>query len=137
MRWLEWGHSPEPEDLTWWLDVTGREAGRSDLPVTFVAHDDGGEVLGAVGLDTYDLDERHETSPWVTGMVVRQDRRGEGVGRLLMKHLELWAVNHGIDEAWVGTAQAEEFYRRCGWVPQETFNAASGQLMAVLNKRLT
>src|SRR5262245_19135985 len=88
MRWQEWGHPPEPEDPAWWLETTIREAGREKLPVTLVAHGVVDEVLGAVGLDTYDLDERHDTSPWVTGMIVRRDRRGEGVGRALLQHLE-------------------------------------------------
>jgi hypothetical protein len=79
MRWDEWGRPPESDDPDWWLQTTLGEAGRDDLPVTFVVHDLADEVLGAVGLDTYDLDERHDTSPWVTGMIVRADRRGEGV----------------------------------------------------------
>lgn len=136
MRWLEWGHPPEPDDPAFWLEVTRREAGRSDLPVTFVARASGGDVVGAVGLDTYDLDERHETSPWVTGTIVRRNCRGSGVGRILMQHLEQWAVDHEIGEAWVGTAQAATFYRRCGWVVLEDFTTTSGQRMTVLHKRL-
>ena len=136
MRWHEWGHPPEPVDPAWWLETTIREAGREGLPVTFVARGSADEVLGAVGLDTYDLDERHDTSPWVTGMIVRPDRRREGVGRALMVHLEGWAADHGIHEAWVGTDQAAGFYRRCGWVDQETFTTSSGQDITVLYKRL-
>lgn len=136
MRWQEWGHPPEPEDPAWWLETTTREAGRDRLPVTWVARDADGQILGAVGLDTYDLDERREVSPWVTGMIVRRDRRGEGVGRLLMQHLEHWASEHQIGEAWVGTDLAAGFYRRCGWVPQEIFTTSTGQEMTVLHKRL-
>jgi len=99
MRWREWGHPPEPEDRTWWLETTIREAGKETLPVTFVAHDPADGVLGAVGLDTYDLDERQDTSPWVTGMIVRRDRRRAGVGQTLMRHLERWAAEHRIAEA--------------------------------------
>jgi GNAT superfamily N-acetyltransferase len=135
MRWREWGHFPESEDPAWWLETTLREAGSTDLPITFVAHG-GVDVLGAVGLDTYDLDERRETSPWITGMIVRADRRGIGVGRALMHHLERWAVDQGIDEAWVGTDLAAGFYQRCGWTVEETFVANTGQQMAVLHKQL-
>ncbi|WP_426563477.1 GNAT family N-acetyltransferase [Angustibacter sp. McL0619] len=135
MRWQEWGHPPEPTDPAWWLETTIREAGRERLPVTFVAHD-GDEVLGAVGLDTYDLDERHDTTPWVTGMIVRRDRRGEGIGRALMRHLERWAAERGIAEAWVGTDLALEFYQHCGWTLQETFTTSDGQEMSVLHKPL-
>ena len=136
MRWREWGHPPEPQDQAWWLETTVREAGRHELPVTFVAHDVSGEVLGAVGLDTYDLDERHDTSPWVTGMIVRRDRRGEGVGRLLMQHLERWAAERQIAECWVGTDLAGGFYQRCGWTVRETFTTSTGQQMTVLAKTL-
>jgi GNAT superfamily N-acetyltransferase len=136
MRWREWGHPPEPEDPAWWFETTVREAGKERLPVTFVAHDAAGEVLGAVGLDTYDLDERQDTSPWVTGMIVRRDRRGEGVGRVLMRHLERWAAEQPIAEAWVGTDLARGFYERCGWTVLETFTSSTGQQMTVLHKKL-
>jgi GNAT superfamily N-acetyltransferase len=136
MRWREWGHPPEPEDPDWWLETTIREAGRSELPVTFVAHDPAGEVLGAVGLDEYDLDERRDTTPWVTGMIVRSDRRRCGVGRALMQHLEQWAAGQGIAEAWVGTDLALDFYLRCGWVEQDTLVTGDGVPVAILHKRL-
>jgi GNAT superfamily N-acetyltransferase len=137
MRWQEWGHPPEPEDPAWWLETTVNEAGRDTLPVTLVAHGPAGQVLGAVGLDTYDLDERRETSPWVTGMIVRRDHRREGVGRVLMEHLEQWAAEHRITEAWVGTDLALRFYQRCGWTLQEAFTTTAGLHVDVLHKRLT
>lgn len=135
MRYQEWGHPPESEDPTWWLETTLREAGRDELPVTFVATDAFGEVLGAVGLDEYDLDERRDTSPWVTGMIVRRDHRGNGIGRALMTHLEQWATGHGIAEAWVGTDLARGFYERCEWKLQETFTSNTGEQISVLYKR--
>jgi GNAT superfamily N-acetyltransferase len=136
MRWREWGHAPEPEDPAWWHDLCIREAGREQLPVTFVAHSATDEVLGAVGLDTYDLDERRDTSPWITGMIVRRDHRGKGIGRTLMHHLERWAAEHSIAEGWVGTDLARGFYERCGWMPLETFTSTYGQEMTVLHKKL-
>jgi GNAT superfamily N-acetyltransferase len=136
MRWREWGHPPEPQDPAWWLEVTLNEAGRERLPVTFVAHDEAGAVLGAVGLDTYDLDERHETTPWVTGMIVRHELRGQGIGRSLMRHLEQWAAEHHIAEAWVGTDLAGRFYERCGWIPEESFVRSTGERIDVLHKLL-
>ena len=84
-------------------------------------------MLGAVGLDHFDLDERRDTSPWVTGMIVRAERRGEGIGRALMQFLEQWAFAHGIGEAWVGTEQAAGFYERCGWTRLETFTSKVGE----------
>jgi GNAT superfamily N-acetyltransferase len=103
------------------------------LPATLVAHESAGEVVYAVDPG---LDERRDTTPWVTGMIVRQDRRREGIGRVLMKHLERWAAEHGIAQAWVGTDLALTFYQRCGWVLLESFTTGAGEHMDVLHKRM-
>lgn len=137
LRWREWGHPPEPTDLDFWVDTTTREAGRDSLPITFVAVDAAGTALGVVGMDEYDVDERHDVSPWVTGTIVRRDLRGHGIGQALMTRLETWAADSGIGQAWVATASAEAFYRRCGWVAEsEADSAAQGRRLIVLAKRL-
>lgn len=105
-------------------------------PVTWVARDVSGAVLGAVGLDTYDLDERHDSTPWVTGMIVRRDLRGRGIGRTLMRHLERWAAEHHIVEAWVGTDSATAFYEKSGWTPQESFVRSTGERIEVLHQQM-
>ena len=137
LRWREWGHAPEPEDLGWWVEVTAREAGRDRLPITWVAIDERGGALGRVGLGEFDLEERRDRSPWVLGMIVRPDRRGMGVGRLLLAHLEAWAGSHGYQQVWVATGgRAIDFYRKCGWELSETVERASGEAASVLTKRL-
>lgn len=137
LRWREWGHAPEPEDRDWWIDGTAREAGRDHLPITWVAIDARGRALGAVGLGAFDLEEWRDRSPWVWGMIVRPDRRGMGVGSLLMAHLEAWAGSHGYTQVWVATGgRAIAFYRRCGWELHETVERAAGEAATVLTKRL-
>jgi N-acetylglutamate synthase-like GNAT family acetyltransferase len=61
----------------------------------------------------------------------------KGVGRTLMQHLERWAVQHRISDAWVGTDLAVGFYERCGWTMTETFTKSTGQHMTVLHKKLS
>jgi GNAT superfamily N-acetyltransferase len=96
-----------------------RETGCSQLPVTWVASDDSG-ALGAVGLGQFDIEERRDRSPWVLGMIVRRDRRGTGLGRLLLENIERWAGDQGHQQLWVATGRpAVNFYQRCGWQLQE------------------
>jgi len=84
--------------------------GRDDEAVHFVATDDG-DPVGAARL--------REVEPGV-GKVERvavvADRRGEGLGRDLMRRLESTAANRGID-ALVMHAQThvEAFYERLGY----------------------
>lgn len=136
LRCREWGHEPEPTDPAFWLATTLREAGRDALPVTYVAYDADGTVLGAVGMDTFDIDERRDVSPWVTGMVVAPEQRLGGVGRLLLARLELWAAERGIGQAWVATEIAAGFYERCGWTRLETMRKANGDTVDILTKVL-
>lgn len=137
MRWQEWGRPPEPEDPGWWVDVTMREAGRDRLPVTWVALEERGDALGAVGLAEYDIDERRDRSPWLIGMIVRADRRGSGIGGLLVAQLEAWAGTQGYKQVWVATGgRAVGFYRKCGWELSETFERAAGEVTTVLTKVL-
>jgi GNAT superfamily N-acetyltransferase len=120
LRWLEWGHPPEPVDRDWWHAATVREAGRSKLPMTWVASDQSG-ACGAVGLGQFDIEERRDRSPWVLGMIVRPDRRRAGIGRLLLAHLERWAHRQGYGPMWVATGGAAVgFYQCCGWRIHET-----------------
>jgi GNAT superfamily N-acetyltransferase len=135
MRWREWGHAPAPEDPDFWRRTTAREAGRDALPVTYVAVDESGQAMGAVGLDVYDIEERQENSPWIAGMIVDPGRRGLGIGSSLMTKVEAWALDHGFAEAWVATERARRFYERCGWHWLEMFVNVDGEETDVLHKR--
>ncbi len=134
IRWQEWGQDPERAELSWWVDVTARESGSDDLPVTFVAIDADGDAVGAVGLGQFDPAERLDRSPWVLGMIVRADLRGRGVGRLLLEVLGRWAAGHGHQRMWVATGDPETgFYQACGWSLVDAFDR-SGEKVDVLTR---
>jgi GNAT superfamily N-acetyltransferase len=113
LRWLEWH---DLHHLDFWVDTTRREAGRDELPVTWVAVGAGGEAVGAIALGPHEVDERPDRTPWVWGMVVDAGMRNRGVGRMLLSRLERFAVGRGYAEVWVVTGPpAVAFYERCGW----------------------
>ena len=137
MRWREWGKPPEPIERAWWVEVTGREAGREALPVTWVAIDAQGQALGAVGLGQFDIAERRDRSPWVLGMIVDPAWRSRGLGAQLMDALQAWAGAQGYAQAWVATSgRAVRFYQQCGWVHAETIDRPGGDAQTVLTRSL-
>jgi GNAT superfamily N-acetyltransferase len=136
IRWKEWGHPPEPESLQWWVEVTEREAGRENLPVTWVAIDSLGQAVGAVGLGEFDIEERRDRSPWVLGMIVVPQKRGLGIGSKLMGALEMGARERGYSQVWVATGGAVGFYQKCGWILTEVMSRSSGETTSILTKLL-
>lgn len=140
LRWREWGYGAE--DASSWIEVTAREAGRDQLPITLVAVDAAGEAIGAVALGDFDGElneaERAGRSPWLLGLVVRPQSRQQQCGRLLVSSLEQLAAGRSFEEVWVATGeQAVDFYRRCGWSDVQTLHLASaGTLTTILAKRL-
>lgn len=135
LRWREWGHPPEPVDRDWWIAATSHEAGRDHLPITWVAINETGEAIGAVGLGEFDIEERRDRSPWILGMIVRPDSRSKGIGHLLLAHLEVWANNQGFKQLWVANeGPAINFYQKCGWKLIETVERFSGEPVFILTK---
>lgn len=140
LHWREWGNEAGREELSWWVDDASQAVRRTNVPVALIAlgHDD--EVLGGVGLHQFDLEERRDRSPWVVGMIVRADRRGEGIGQALMAHLEAWAVNAAIEQVWVCTETdggAVPFYLQCGYERIEDLATHRGDIVTILTKKLS
>ncbi len=139
LHWREWGNEPGREELSWWIEDASRAVQRTSVPVAFIAIGDDGEVLGGVGLHQFDLEERRDQSPWIVGMIVRADRRGDGIGQALMRRLESWAVAVGIEQLWVSTetaGRAVAFYERCGYDRVEELTPARGAPVTIVTKRL-
>jgi GNAT superfamily N-acetyltransferase len=48
-------------------------------------------------------------------MFVIGEARDQGVGRALLREVELLARRFGASELWLHTGEASAFYERCGW----------------------
>ena len=137
LRWKEWGYPPEPDRLEDWIAITSKEAGKHNLPITWVAMDENSSAVGAVGLAEADIEECHDRSPWVVGTIMAENQRGKGIGKQLMSTLEVWAKSKGYSQLWVGTGgRAIDFYRKCGWQIFESIHRPSGEIVTILTKTL-
>src|ERR1051326_5483539 len=88
LQWHHWRHEPGGEHLAVWIEANRQNTGRAELPVGFLAVDEQDQVLGGVSLIPTQHAELRGRGPWVHGLVVRPDKRRQGVGALLIEALE-------------------------------------------------
>jgi len=74
---------------------------------------DGGTPLGCVHLIDNDDHSLPELYPWLAAMVVVPERRGQGIGSMLVKALAEQAGGLGFEQIWLGT-DGPGFYERLG-----------------------
>lgn len=89
----------------------------SDLPLDgvrdsisgFVVAEDDGAVAGAIGLEQYG------SVALLRSAVVSPEHRGSGVGRRLVEQLLKHAEQMGVEEVYLLTTTAEEYFPRFGF----------------------
>ena len=69
----------------------------------------------------------------IAGLVVDENHRGSGVGRLLMRHAEEWARSNGCSSLRLRSniirSQAHEFYEKLGYKVTKTQKAFAKELL--------
>ena len=69
----------------------------------------------------------------ILGLVVAEEARGMGVGRMLVAEVERWAVGRGLTEVSVRSnvvrTESHPFYKHLGYVRVKTQHAYSKQLV--------
>src|SRR6266478_657201 len=83
--------------------------------ITFVGHRNS-ELLGSVSLEPSDLPQFDHLSPWLASLYVHAPFRGQGVGRTLVRHLQCFALSHGIGPLYLWTPGSTQLYEHCGWI---------------------
>jgi len=96
--------------------VVESSLGEAEFPVTFVAVDDAGRVLGTVGFWRCDLIARQDLFPWLAALYVDERARGSGLSVALQQHVIDYARQRGHRSLWLWSTFAG-YYERCGWTP--------------------
>jgi len=75
----------------------------------FIVAEEGGRIIGAVGL------EKFGSIALLRSAVVSNEHRGSGVGRRLVEHILERAEKDGIEELFLLTTTAEDYFPRFGF----------------------
>jgi len=99
------------------LDAVEGLLSANDLPLDgvkenlsgFIVAEEGGRIIGAVGL------EKFGSIALLRSAVVSNEHRGSGVGRRLVEHILERAEKDGIEELFLLTTTAEDYFPRFGF----------------------
>jgi GNAT superfamily N-acetyltransferase len=116
-------------DESAWLCVAEEERAGPGAPesVSAEAGGESGSTAGAGALAGYCLGFDHPAFyangrvAWVEEIMVREDLRGRGVGRLLMDAFEEWASTRGDRLIALATRRAAPFYEALGYEDSATY----------------
>ena len=129
-HWDEWGHADPEGSVESWAAGLRERTHRDRVPTTYVALD-GAELLGSATLVDNDMSTRPDLWPWVAGVYVKPERRGQGVGSALVRHAVREAAGMGVKKLYLHTGTARAFYEKLGWrhIGDEYYE---GQVVAVM-----
>lgn len=87
---------------------------KKDYPMIFIAIVDN-ECVGTVSIFENDLKTQKELTPWLASLYVSPDKRGQGVGELLINHVQDVVKGLGFETLYLRTEHTYEYYTRLGW----------------------
>lgn len=101
------------------------------IPATFVAEDEAGNLLGSASLLAQDMSSHPELTPWLASVYVSADHRGQGIGSRLIRHVMQHARDSGVQRMYLYTPDQEQLYARLGWqlLSHEPYNGTPVTLM--------
>jgi len=118
------------------VDIVAGAVAHSGPPQCFVLLADG-EPVGTATLATEDLDERPDLTPWLAGVFVVPEERGQGHVVPLIDAVEAACRSASIRELWLYTNTAERVYARAGWRIFEIVQRRNKRPVTLMRRDLT
>lgn len=120
-EWPNWYGEDGPGHLS--ADVTAFAASDRTLPIGFVAFDDGNPV-GFGALKAESIPSHRHLTPWAAAGFVLPERRGKGIGALLLQAMVAHARTLGYEHVYCATSTSVSLLHRAGWhVVEEIMHA--------------
>ena len=124
-RWhhAQWSYLSPGDSLERRVERLHKHAGKSQIPVTFVAYnraeDETETVVGSASLIAQDMDTHPELSPWLASVYVAAEQRRQGIGSALVRRVAAEAAALDVVKLYLFTPDQERFYARLGWTRSE------------------
>ena len=118
LHFEEWSYLRPEESLEGRIARLRSSCGSNAIPSVVVALEDG-ELLGSAMLLAHDMDSHPQLTPWLAGVFVKPQYRGNGIGSALVKRIEAEAHSLRVSTLYLYTPHSESLYERLGWSVME------------------
>jgi GNAT superfamily N-acetyltransferase len=116
-EWPGWYGPGGQGDLS--ADLAAFAASDIELPLGLLVIDDG-QPVGIGALKVESIPSHRHLTPWAAAGYVLPQRRGQGIGALLLRALVDKAGELGHSHVYCGTSTAQSLLLRSGWTAMET-----------------
>lgn len=112
----EWGHLNPGQTLEGRIEKMQAYLNNNPVPAMLIGVE-GDEVLGTSAMVESDMDNclYQDLTPWLASVYVREDLRGRGFGKQLVRALMDYAGKQGISTLYLFTPDQAPFYAKLGW----------------------
>ena len=103
------------------------------FPYTFLALSPDDRLIGTASVRLRELAGETDKHHWLSEVLIRQDVRGQGVGRALIRCCLRYTFSHARAPLYLYTPDQQALYHRLGWheVGQRHVNGEEVSLMAL------
>lgn len=129
-----WGHLHAGYTLDQAIKRIKNQCGDRGVPSVFVAIS-GEKPVGTASLVADDMSIRRELTPWLASVFVVPEWRGQGIASMLVKRVEVEAIDSGLQHFYLYTPDQQALYRRLGWQDVETLEYR-GETVTVMSRQL-
>ena len=99
---------------------------KEELPFGIALIDDLENIVGFCVFKIENLKKYPEIYPWLSDVMILENYRGKGYGRLLLKYGEEILKDLGYKTIYVWTDQAPEFYKKLGFTYKQEVEKNEG-----------
>lgn len=99
---------------------------KDELPFGIALIDDLDNIVGFCVFKIENLKKYPEIYPWLSDVMILENYRGKGYGRLLLKYGEEILKDLGYKTIYVWTDQAPDFYKKLGFIYKQEVEKNEG-----------
>jgi len=109
----EWVPNATAEDIRKKITKFKGRLNTSKAPFILVAYTED-TLIGSAGLTDYDLEKRRDLSPWLFGVLVKPEFRGQAIATKLITDVKVKANSLGYSRIYLHTEFAQGLYEKLG-----------------------